>query len=192
MDAYLLFAGIWFAAAAAPGADTLLILTTSVAAGWRKALIASAGIAAAKVILLLMAYFGLASLISAFPITFIALKIFGVSFLLWKAFRMWIKSPQAGDRDDSRAANFVPAFLVGISNPQAWMFYIAVVPAVALQTNPAALSAIIGFGFMAIGACYAGLAQPIRRLTAKPRNQLVVNRVVAVIFVALAIVIALR
>nr|MBP6187011.1 LysE family transporter [Rhodoluna sp.] len=63
MEAYWLFATIWFVAAATPGADTMLLLTTSLSTGWKSAIPISLGIIAAKVILLTLTYFGFAALI---------------------------------------------------------------------------------------------------------------------------------
>ena len=191
MNSYLLFTSIWFLAAAAPGADTMLLLTTTLASGWKSAIATSLGISAAKVVLLLVSFYGLASLIAAVPATFVILKVIGCAFLLWRAYRLATATPISAPKLE-RGRNFWTAFIVGVSNPQAMMFYVAVVPVVTATTNPIWLSAIIAVGFSLISAFYIGLATPIRTWIARGQNQLLANRIVAGVLVALTIVIALR
>jgi len=192
-ESYLLFTTIWFLAAATPGADTMLLLTTSLSTGWRSAIAISIGITAAKVVLLVLAFFGLTALLTAAPQTFIVLKIFGCLFLLWRAFKLWNSKPATGVPSKSGFwGNLSVAFSVGVTNPQAMLFYIAVVPQVAESTNPWVLSLIIAVGFSVISAFYISLAVPIRAWISRGPNQRLVNRIIALIFVALAVVLALR
>jgi threonine/homoserine/homoserine lactone efflux protein len=72
------------------------------------------------------------------------------------------------------------------------LFYIAVVPQVAESTNPWVLSLIIAVGFSVISAFYISLAAPIRAWISRGPNQRLVNRIIALIFGALAVVLALR
>ncbi len=193
MDSYWLFATIWFVAAATPGADTMLLLTTSLSTGWRSAVAISIGISAAKVVLLVLAFFGLTALLDALPQAFLVLKIFGCLFLLWRAFKLWNSKAATGVAAKTGFwGNLSLAFSVGVTNPQALLFYIAVVPQVAATTNPWILSAIIAVGFSIISAFYIGLAAPIRAWISRGQNQALVNRVIALVFVVLAAVIAIR
>ncbi|MFY7862432.1 MAG: LysE family transporter, partial [Rhodoluna sp.] len=73
LESYLLFTTIWFVAAATPGADTMLLLTTSLTTGWRSAIPVSLAITSAKVILLTVTFFGLTALIQGMPEVVVAL-----------------------------------------------------------------------------------------------------------------------
>ena len=193
MEAYWLFATIWFVAAATPGADTMLLLTTSLSTGWKSAIPISLGITAAKVILLTLTYFGLTALIGASPIIPIALKVFGCGFLLWRAYKLW--NTRAVSSTSAKAGfkqNLSLAFSVGVTNPQALLFYVAVVPQVSGSTNPWVLNLIIAVGFSLISAFYIGLAAPIGAWMARSGRQKGLNRAVALVFVALAATFALR
>jgi threonine/homoserine/homoserine lactone efflux protein len=193
MDSYWLFATIWFVAAATPGADTMLLLTTSLSAGWRSAVAISIGITAAKVVLLVLAFFGLTALLDTVPQAFMALKIFGCLFLLWRAFKLWNSKPATGETSKTGFwGNLSLAFSVGVTNPQAMLFYIAVVPQVAETTNPWILSLIIAVGFSLISAFYIGLAVPIRAWMSRGANQRLLNRIVAIVFASLAVIVVLR
>lgn len=193
MEAYWLFATIWFVAAATPGADTMLLLTTSLSTGWKSAIPISLGIITAKIVLLTLAFFGLTALISAVPAILVILKVFGCGFLLWRAYKLWrTKISASANTKAGFWQNLTLAFSVGVTNPQALLFYIAVVPQVSQSTNVWLLNAIIVVGFNLISAFYIGLAAPIGAWISRGTNQRLLNRSIALVFVILAVFIALR
>ncbi len=193
MDAYLLFATIYFVAAATPGADTMLLLGRTLNAGWRAAVPYSLGITLAKTVMVTVAYFGLSALASFSPMVFAFLKAFGVGFLLYKAVRLWLAKPaEVGKARDGFWRGLGAAFVVGASNPTALMFYIAVVPQVASQTEPFWLALIVIVGFMIVSLIYIGLASQIRSWISTGENQRLINRCVAVLFVAIAALVLAR
>ncbi len=193
MDAYLLFATIYFVAAATPGADTMLLLGRTLNAGWRAAVPYSLGITLAKTVMVTVAYFGLSALASFSPVVFTFLKAFGVGFLLYKAVRLWLAKPaEVGKARDGFWQGLGAAFAVGASNPTALMFYIAVVPQVASQTEPFWLALIVIVGFMIVSLIYIGLASQIRSWISTGENQRLINRCVAVLFVAIAALVLAR
>lgn len=193
MDAYLLFATIYFVAAATPGADTMLLLGRTLSSGWRSAIPYSLGITLAKTVMVTVAYFGLSALVSVSPVVFGLLKVFGVCFLLYRAVRLWFAKPAAaGTARDGFWSGLVAAFLVGASNPTALMFYIAVVPQVAAATEPFWLALIVIVGFMIVSLIYIGLAHQIRKWISRGENQKLVNRLVAILFVVIAAIVLAR
>jgi threonine/homoserine/homoserine lactone efflux protein len=193
LESYVLFATIWFVAAATPGIDTMLLLTTSISTGWRSAVSISLGITLAKVLLLTLTYFGLTALLASNPEIFVLLKVFGCAFLLWRAFKLWTsKLSISANPRTGFWPNLSFAFTAAVSNPQALLFYIAVVPQVAGSTNVLILNLIIAIGFPIISAIYIGLALPIRAWISRGSNQLLLNRAVSVIFVLLAAAVILR
>jgi threonine/homoserine/homoserine lactone efflux protein len=72
------------------------------------------------------------------------------------------------------------------------MFYLAVVPQVSRETSVFGLAAIVIIGFGLVSVFYIGLAQQIRGWITRGENQRLVNRIVAGIFVALAVVVLAR
>ena len=193
MDAYWLFLTAWVLAAAAPGADTALLVSATIASGWKSAIPASLGITFAKILLLLVAFFGFDAVLTNAPATFVVLKIFCVLFLVWKAFKLWTTQNSFGSGQIKLGRqNFVLAFTTGISNPQAMLFYVAIVPQVTATTNPLFLSLIIAIGFPLISAVYIALAIPIRNWALKSNNQKKLNRGLAIAFVIIAAIVAIR
>ena len=193
LESYLLFTAIWFVAAATPGIDTMLLLTTSINTGWKSAVSISLGISTAKVLLLTITYFGLTALLANNPEVYVVLKIFGCAFLLWRAFKLWTSKLKLSANPRSGFwPNFSFAFTAAVSNPQALLFYVAVVPQVSASTNVFILNLIIAIGFTLISLIYIGLALPIRAWISRGPNQNLVNRLIALVFVLLAVVLALR
>ena len=193
LESYLLFTAIWFVAAATPGIDTMLLLTTSINTGWKSAVSISLGISTAKVLLLTITYFGLTALLANNPEVYVVLKIFGCAFLLWRAFKLWTSKLKLSANPRSGFwPNFSFAFTAAVSNPQALLFYVAVVPQVSASTNVFILNLIIAIGFTLISLIYIGLALPIRAWISRGPNQNLVNRLIALVFVVLAVVLALR
>jgi threonine/homoserine/homoserine lactone efflux protein len=193
LESYLLFATIWFVAAATPGIDTMLLLTTSINTGWKSAVSISLGISTAKVLLLTITYFGLTALLANNPEVYVVLKVFGCTFLLWRAFKLWTSKLKLSANPRSGFwQNFSFAFTAAVSNPQALLFYVAVVPQVSASTNVFILNLIIAIGFTLISLIYIGLALPIRAWISRGPNQNLVNRLIALVFVVLAVVLALR
>ena len=60
------------------------------------------------------------------------------------------------------------------------------------STNVFILNLIIAIGFTLISLIYIGLALPIRAWISRGPNQNLVNRLIALVFVVLAVVLALR
>jgi threonine/homoserine/homoserine lactone efflux protein len=193
LEPYLLFASVWFVAAATPGADTMLLLATSLSRGARAAMASALGIIAAKILLLVITYFGLSALLTAAPELYQVLKIAGALFLLWRAYKAWRAVGVSKSKSGQNSwASFATAFTIAVSNPQAILFYVAVVPQVALETNLAILSLIIAVGFAIISAFYIALAKPIGSWITRGSNQLALNKVIAIVFVILATLVLLR
>lgn len=193
LEPYWLFTVIWFVAAATPGIDTMLLLTSTIERGWRAAVAYSVGITLAKVLLLTVSFYGLNALIASAPAVIEILQWFGGAFLLWKAINLW--NSKAARKQKLRAGfwpSFSLAFTLAVSNPTALLFYIAVVPQVSATTNVVILNLIIAIGFTLISAFYIGLAVPIRAWISRGPNQTLVNRLIALIFLTLAVVVVLR
>jgi threonine/homoserine/homoserine lactone efflux protein len=193
LEPYLLFSAIWFVAAATPGIDTMLLLTSTIERGWRAAVAYSIGITLAKVLLMTLAFFGLNALIAAAPQLIQALQWFGAAFLLYKAISLWnAKAATKRKLSDGFWPSMTLAFALAASNPTALLFYVAVVPQVSTTTNVLVLNLIIALGFTLISAFYIGLAAPIRAWTSRQANQRLLNRIIAIVFASLAVIVVLR
>ncbi len=181
----------YLAAAIAPGADTTLVLTRALDSRG-KAWLAGAGIAAAKVLLLVIAYLGASALLIQNPELLLAVKFFGAGFLGYRAVVIWRRSKLSEPpKESSGWADFGFGFGTAFTNPQPLAFYLAIVPQVAATTNLLVLSLIVILGFALVTLVYSSLAKPISSALTK-RGPGFVNRVVAVLLLIVAAWILLR
>jgi threonine/homoserine/homoserine lactone efflux protein len=138
----LAFTGVFAVSAALPGPDTMLLFSRALGSGARAAVTVAVGLVLGKLALLTAAVLGVAAAAAALGPMFVVLKLAGGVYLMWLAVGLWRRAAadappaeQAASR--SRLAGVVVGWrgvglgaLLTISNPQALMFYIAVLPAV--------------------------------------------------------------
>ena len=189
MSDYLLFAGAFLASAIAPGADTLLILSRAIS-DKKLAIAAAAGITTGKVLMVSIAYLGLAALLQGNGELLWALKILGASFLIYKAFRYWLAD--SVEPRNRKGSEFFSALAIGFSNPQPLAFYLSVLPVVVGTTQLPVLIGIVIIGFSAVSALYIFLASRISNWLANRANFRVVNKVLAIVFLGLAVIVLTR
>ena len=203
MDAFIFFTVAYFAAAGAPGADTMLIVSRTIVGGRSSAWMYALGIAIAKAVMITLAFFGAGALLSNNPEFFVILKTLGAGFLLFMAVRLWLKPINSNqtqtteNKDVSAAASVLGGFVVSISNPQPLLFYSSIVPIVVAKglntiNDLMILFVIVFIGFALITAFYMTLAMTIKKWLANGNNQAILNKLMAAVFVILAAVIALR
>ena len=202
MNAFVFFTIAYLLAAGAPGADTMLIVSRTIVGGRASALQYALGIALAKTTMISLAFFGIGALLAGNPQLFVILKTLGAGFLLFMALRLWLAKPTdasltATTKTSSRATSVLGGFLVGISNPQPLLFYSSIVPIVVAQglntfSDLVVLWLIVIIGFALITLFYMSLASVLKRWLDKAANRRILNRALAIVFVILALVIALR
>jgi len=197
----LVFAGVFAVSAAAPGADTMLIFVRSLAAGPRAAAPLAAGITAAKLIMLAAAAAGVVAAAALGPM-FVALKIAGAAYLIWLGVRMWWRllsgpSPVVGAAPKVRPVCAAATGLaLGMSNPQAIVFYVALLLAV---INPgagaglyAALAVVLCAVMAVVATVYIALGSRARRAVSSPTARRRADRVAGTLLVGSGVLVATR
>ncbi len=119
MGADTLLALISFAIAGAftPGPNNIMLAASGMNFGFTRSAPHMAGIVVGFVVMLLSVGFGLGSLFAAYPAAQAALKIVGVAYLLWLAWRIANAAPvDASSR--SRPLKFIEAALFQWVNPK--------------------------------------------------------------------------
>jgi threonine/homoserine/homoserine lactone efflux protein len=198
MDSFVFFAVAYLLAAGAPGTDTMLIVSRTIVGGKSSALRYALGIALAKTTMVSLAFFGAGSLLSANPGLLTLLKWLGAGFLIFMAARLLFVKPKTADKTNrSTAASVIGGYLVGISNPQPLMFYASIVPTVVADGltgwgDLLVLWLIVIVGFALITLFYMSIAQFANRWISRSENRVLVNRVMAGVFLIIALVIVTR
>jgi threonine/homoserine/homoserine lactone efflux protein len=198
----MVFAGVFAVSAAAPGADTMLILARSVAGGPRAAAPLAAGITIAKLVMLTAAAAGVSAAAATLGTMFVVLKIAGTAYLVWLGVRMWrrrspAEAPPVGASTKvgpSRAA--ATGVALGLSNPQAIVFYVALLPAVITPGTGAGvyviLAVVLCVVMAAVSAVYITLGSRARHTAVSPTARRRANRVAGGLLISSGVLVAIR
>ncbi len=205
METELLLFGIAFAVSAAvPGPDTMLLFSRTLERGATAGIAVAIGLTLGKLLLLTAALLGLSALAIALGPLFVMIKIAGAVYLVFLGIKLWRRAsgtrvaspPHQRSSQAQWAKNVSLGVAITLSNPQALLFYVAVLPTI-VGSRPlsavtlVALAATLAAIMIVVAGLYVGLASKISAaLTAKRRR--LTDRASAVIMVATGVVIAVR
>ena len=128
-----------------PGVCMSLTLSLGASLGFRASLPFMCGALFGLLSVIVVCGYG-ASLVSRFPTAFYALQLFGIAFLFYTAFMLFSKKARFKDAKLSQKDRFAllaQGFLTNISNPQAWVVMIALLPQFLQKANLTTLATII-------------------------------------------------
>ncbi|MBO6726360.1 MAG: LysE family translocator [Rhizobiaceae bacterium] len=134
-----------------PGPSQLLFMANSMRHGVRGALPTMAGDLSANSVQILVAGFGLASLVALSAEFFLAVKWAGVLYLVWVGVRTIISSPRSTAAAPKRGALFRQGFVTSAANPYAVIFFAALLPQFIDASQPLTPQiAILGITYLVI------------------------------------------
>ena len=144
---------------------------------------------------------GAGVLLATSPWAFLAIKWFGVCYLLYLAYLQWKAPVQTIEIAVDVKQKSIPklvmyGFLVNMSNPKAIVFLLAVLPQFLDLSQPQwPQYLIMGITMITIDlivmAGYTGLAAKVLRLLKSPKQQKYLNRTFAVLFAGAASLLSL-
>jgi threonine/homoserine/homoserine lactone efflux protein len=181
---------------ATPGPDVAFIVATGMTEGRRPALWASVGIALAMFVHAVLAAAGVAAIVAASPLAFDVIRFGGAAYLIYLAIKSFRSTPfKADDQVTSRSPtkNFQRGFLTNLLNPKAILFSGVFLPQFASPAYGPLFPQIVGLG--AVLACMGLLFQSAlsiasgsfgQWLLSSPRRQLLLERLMGVVFLGLA------
>ncbi|MBI1361317.1 MAG: LysE family translocator [Alphaproteobacteria bacterium] len=114
-----------------PGPAVMLVTTSSMRYGFWPAMAPALGVCAANLIWILLAAFGVSALAHAFPAGFLALKVAGIAYICWLAWRMAFHGTVdlARREPPPRAHQFARGVGLQLANPNALVFFGGLLPA---------------------------------------------------------------
>ncbi|MFD2204798.1 LysE family translocator [Kiloniella antarctica] len=144
-DTWIIFAVTTCIASMTPGPNMLLSMTVGMNIGKRAAVASSIGGVSAMLILLFGSVAGLSAVLATSAKAFMFIKWGGVAYLLYLGIKAW-RSPAIGLSEQGEHSKtkysalqlYRQAFLVGISNPKAMIFFAAFLPQFIDTTLPQA------------------------------------------------------
>ncbi len=188
-DLFLAMIAFAFVSSITPGPNNFMLLASGVNFGFRRTIPHMLGIGGGFLSLLLAVGFGLGSLLIAFPMLELVLKIAGGAYLLYLAWRIGTsRSLGEAKTADARPMTFLEAAAFQWVNPKAWMM---AVTGMALYTSPQApyLSAVfVAFAFAIVNlpsvSAWAGFGVALRGFLADPVRLKWFNIAMALLLVA--------
>src|SRR5262245_14698599 len=148
-------------AAITPGPSNLIVTSTGAAVGIVRGLPALVGVALGMGLMMFLVAFGLGSLVVGHPLIFLLLKLSGVGFLLWLAWKI----ATAGRSDitkDNEPVGFWGAAAFQWVNPKSWLVSVSAVGTYLHAQAGGALTQSLFFGLLfvlaALPSCFVWLA----------------------------------
>jgi homoserine/homoserine lactone efflux protein len=128
---WLALATLFVFGALTPGPAVMLVTTSSLRYGFWPAMKPAAGICVANLIWVALAASGASALASAFPAGFLVLRVAGIGFVLWIAWRMAFSGPVNLVRGEPppRARLFGRGVGLQLANPNALVYFGGLLPA---------------------------------------------------------------
>ncbi|MFT4234849.1 MAG: LysE family translocator [Microbacterium sp.] len=186
-----------------PGADSILVLRTSLRDGARAAFVTALGVSCGPVLWGALAGAGVALVLARLPVLYAIIALAGSLYLGWLAFgslraslRLWRQSAPIETPPEKRTrSHFLTGLVTNLLNPKIGAFYLAVMPGLFPPSDVtpwlgAALGAIHGV----LGVVYLGLVAVLagwaRRFLTRPRANAVVEALCALCLLAFAVYLA--
>jgi threonine/homoserine/homoserine lactone efflux protein len=175
-----------------PGPNTTLSSALAANHGLRHAMPFIWAVPAGWGLVLLLCTAGVGALVVAQPALALAIKLFGVAYLLWLAFKL-ARSARLGEADARRLdVGFVQGIALQFVNIKAWMLALAIVAGwIAgrddlLQRLAVVLPLMLCFAFFS-NLAYALIGALLRNWLAQGRRLLWFNRAMAAVLVLTAV-----
>lgn len=179
-----------------PGAGAIASMSSGLNYGFKRGYWNALGLQIALLVQIGVVAAGAGVLFATTPMVFLAVKWFGVGYLLYLAYLQWTAPATAIEiqqnlPDKSRSKLILNGFLVNMSNPKAIVFLLAVLPQFLDLSKPQWIQYVIMAVTMIsidliVMAGYTGLAAKVLRLLKSPEQQKYMNRTFAVLFACAA------
>ncbi len=183
-----------------PGPGTLAILNATARGGLRAGMGAVLGTLAGDFLYMAAAVLGLAAVLAAYPVAFLALRGFGIAYLLWMGWGL-LRARADGQAEVqggpvSGWLHFRRAFAVSLTNPKVVMFFMAFFPLfLRADAHPATLGLMMAHVTLLSLAYQAGLVvvgdAVAKRLARIPAARTLATRLAGIALVGFGVRLAL-
>jgi len=194
-DIWLAFFTACWVISLSPGAGAIASMSSGLQFGFLRGYWNVIGLQLALAVQILIVAAGVGAVLTASALAFNLIKWFGVAYLVYLAIKQWQQKPTAITTEQQQQveplAMIMKGFLVNISNPKAIVFMLAVLPQF---INPAQ-ALIPQYGIMMLTmiavdmivmAGYTCLAVKVLLFLRTPRQQRILNRSFASLFLGAA------
>ena len=177
LTVWLAMIGLFLAGGLTPGPAVMLVVSSSLRYGFRPAMLPAIGVSTANLVWISLAAGGAAAIASKFPAGFLVLKLAGLCFIAWLAFGLIRAAPRdlrlSREAMPKRAALLGRGFGLQLANPNALVFFGALLPGYFDASRPLALQVAIAIATITVTemfglAVYAAAADRMARNFATP------------------------
>lgn len=194
-----LFIGTFFIVSITPGMCMTLAFSLGMSIGYKRTLWMMAGELLGVAVVAISAVLGIASLMLNYPWLFVLLKTCGAVYLIYLGGCLWFSKSKLSLNEDNlvhsnirRSELMVQGFVTAIANPKGWAFMISLLPPFidrqqAIAPQLAALVCVILLLEFICMTLYATGGKGLKRLLTQRNNLAVINRISAILMVAVAI-----
>lgn len=197
----LVFAFALVVVAGSPGPSVAALVARVLTNGFREIFPFLAAMWLGEALWLTCAVAGLTVLAHAFAWAFLALKLVGVAYLLFLAWKMWFAPASLPDgllpSGQSPFRMFIAGLIVTLGNPKIMVFYLALLPTIIDLSSVGAvawfeLTLTMFAVLIAVDFGWALLAVRARKLLKSRRAVKIANRTSATVMAGAAVAIAVR
>lgn len=178
-----------------PGADTVFILTKSIAGGYRQGIASVAGIVCGLFVHTTLAAFGLSVILMTSALLFNIVKIAGAAYLIYLGI-MALKSKSSININKENASSFFLVFRQGLFtnllNPKVALFFLALLPQFVKSNAESPVPfLILGFTFIFIGSLWSlflvWASARISNTLRQSKFSYYLNKIAGIIFITLGL-----
>jgi threonine/homoserine/homoserine lactone efflux protein len=174
-----------------PGPATISLTAAGSAYGMRRSLAYLAGIVAGTTVVLLAVATGITAALLAVPAVRPVLIAAGAVYILWLAYHIATAPPLSAEREAVAAPGLAGGLFLGVANPKAWIAIAAVFASARLAdgtgSDAAAKVAVLAMMIVVINAAWLAVGASLAPLLRDPVRARLVNRGLAGVLVAAAI-----
>ncbi|MEX0323248.1 MAG: LysE family translocator [Puniceicoccaceae bacterium] len=184
----------------APGPDNIFVLMQSAVHGRKAGLLVTIGLCTGLVGHTLAVALGVAAVFQTSEVAFTILKLLGTAYLLYLAWKAFTASSQKLDKPVQLKPGelYRRGVIMNITNPKVSLFFLAFLPQfVSDEAGPVTIQIILlGLVFILCTAVVFGSVALLAGMLGEwlgrsPKAQFIMNKIAGVVFVALAIRIAM-
>ncbi|MDB3870079.1 LysE family translocator [Candidatus Thioglobus sp.] len=168
-----------------PGPNNIMILASGLNFGIRKSIPHLLGIAFGFPIMLIAVGFGLDSLVTQIPVIYLFVKVAGVGYLLFLAYKMFITTQQREIDQGVKPLTFLQAIFFQWVNPKAWVMIFSGIGVFTNSIDMQTTTLILALSFfIAIFPCNGSwlfLGSQMKKLIKTDFHYKVFNRTMAIL-----------
>ncbi|HRE20536.1 MAG TPA: LysE family translocator [Rhabdaerophilum sp.] len=187
LDTIIAFLGFAFASSVTPGPNNMMLVASGVNFGLRRTLWHIAGINVGFPVMLLLSGFGLGQVFARYPVIYTVLKVVGIVYMLWLAWKIAQAGPVGEGRQRATPMTFLQAAAFQWVNPKAWAMVVGAIAAYTVPENYTVSLVTITLLYALTGApgslVWAAFGSAMRNFLKDPVKVRWFNRAMAVLLV---------